>query len=640
MDAKTVMAFILALFSLGFSIGLNAQVADSVTISDLHLHKSEGFDSIILSSLDSLEIIAEPDSLFPLVHRVFYPLSSGQQWGRSQRNDILSERFVAPLDLNYSTLFPERNVDFAEFSNVGYNGRALILPSLSSDRGLISAVDRMVYPVEDMPFYDVPSPFTQLAFRLNYNEGQYSRFAHARSFDANRGIFFSYERSNSQGAYARQQSLQNNALLNGYGVLGKGKWLAWARWMGWKQEENGGISDREAFINNTITDRLIFPVQLAGAESYRRIRNYGGQYSREIKGGWTLKAGATHDRHRYDYSDNSPEENYYHAIFRDSTATLDSMIWAATNLSFALSTLDSSRLQGQLRVSLHRDNFESADVEAFANWAQIEGRIQTDLGSLGMEGNAWLNLGDYFGSTYGANLGLTDSIWGRKVYIKLEHRYDRPGLFWSQLYFNHAQWVRIPQIIVGSSVHGSINLNANHRMELGWDRRLNYIYLSENRMPSQQDLALLYAKWDGTWAFWSKWHLDAHLRVQSYSYSGSVDPLRIPNLHGMAALYLEDDWFAGALNLQMGVRGRMFSRGTAMEYAPELGYSIASQENIQVGGYPLVDVFLHGRIRTFYAYLLFQHASKGLSGYDYFATAYQPLPERSFRIGLSWKFFN
>lgn len=598
-------------------------------------------DSIKLDSLQSITA-----DLQPLVHRVFYPLINDKATSRLLEENLLDTSFVHPLQLNYSTLFPRRNSDFMEFSNVGYNGRRLIFRDGYSNRavretGMMHFVDRMHSPVEQIPFFDVPSPFTQLAFRMNYTEGQYSRFTHARSFNAHSGLMFSYERSNSQGVYSRQSSLQNRLMLNGYGRLGAWDWIGWARWAGWNQEENGGIANREAFLQNTITDRLVFPVSLANAESTRRIRNYGGKITREIGEVGTLEVMAFHDRHRYDYVDTNPDTLYYSAIFRDSTATQDSLAWAQSGISFGwLGGAQKVGLSWRLGVDLKRDDFQTADVNRFANWVTFRGHLNYQQESAMWRAEGWLHGGDYFGQTGGARLIYRDSLAIGPLQAVLMHRSFRPELFWSELHFNHANWSLLPQISHATSLQMAWSPSPYHHITLGADRVGHYIYLTENRTPEQQQVGLLYASWQGGWQFWGQWHVDAEARLQTYGYSGSTDPIRVPNFHGLGALYLEDRWFQGALELQMGLRGRWFSRGIAMDYAPELGAEIASSGGIQVGGYPQVDVFLHGRIRTFYAYILLQHAQKGFSGYDYFVTPTQPFPERSLRIGLAWKFYN
>jgi len=598
---------------------------------------------------DSLEVDSAqlvPIDPEPLEHRVFYPLISDMEMSNLPEGSLLDTSFVQPLHLNYSTLFPRRNADFMEFSNVGYNGRRLIFRDGYSngplrETGMMYWVDRMHSPVAQIPFFDVPSPFTQLAFRMNYTEGQYSRFTHARSFDAHSGVLFSYERSNSQGVYSRQNSLQNRLLLNGYGQMGSWNWRGWARWAGWKQEENGGIANRDAFLQNTITDRLVFPVALSNAESTRRIRNYGASLNRNIAQLGIVEMKVFHDQHRYDYVDTNPDTLYYPSIYRDSTATQDSLEWSQTGASFGwLSGSQDHGLSWGLNIDFKRDEFQTADVKRFANWATLRGNLCYAQGASLWLAEGWLNGGDYFGQTGGARLIYRDSLAIGPVQAVLMHRSFRPELFWSELHFNHANWSLLPAISQSTSFQMGWSPTTAHHITLGADRVGQYIYLSEMRTPEQQNVNLMYASWQGGWKFWSQWHVDAEARFQAYNYSGATDPIRIPNFNGLGAIYIEDRWFQGALELQMGVRGRWFSRGIAMDYAPELGAEIASSGGIRVGGYPQVDVFLNGRIRTFVAYILLQHAQKGFSGYDYFVTPTQPFPERSLRIGLAWKFYN
>jgi hypothetical protein len=115
--------------------------------------------------------------------------------------------------------------------------------------------------------------------------------------------------------------------------------------------------------------------------------------------------------------------------------------------------------------------------------------------------------------------------------------------------------------------------------------------------------------------------------------------IRIPNFISENSLYYENDLFKKALRLQVGASLYYTSAYYADAYMPVTD-QFYLQDKKKYGNYPFVDVFINARIKTVRIFFKMDHINSGFSGKKYVLTPGYPYPERAFKFGVSWRFFD
>lgn len=166
----------------------------------------------------------------------------------------------------------------------------------------------------------------------------------------------------------------------------------------------------------------------------------------------------------------------------------------------------------------------------------------------------------------------------------------------------------------------------------------NYLYFDNVATPQQYAGTINNA---GLSANFSKIFFK-HLGIGlNYLYQNTSNPniVRIPQHTLSAKLFVNGNLFKNSLQLQFGVQAQQYSAFYAYNYMPatEVFYL---QNQIQVTEYPYVDVYLNARVRPVSVFLKMENALQNFVGNNYFLVPGYYQPDRAFRFGLRWVFFD
>lgn len=182
-------------------------------------------------------------------------------------------------------------------------------------------------------------------------------------------------------------------------------------------------------------------------------------------------------------------------------------------------------------------------------------------------------------------------------------------------------------------------------LDFKYENTTNFLYFSD---VSEQDFVQLISPLQSASAInyislkaskeikWRKFALDNTLLWQRVEQSESV--LNVPDLVARNTLYYSNHFFKKALFLQAGVTLNYFSSYYADDYNPLLGAFFVQNER-KIGDFPLIDVFVNAKIRTARLYFKAEHINAGMTGLNYFSSPGQPYRDFVFRFGLEWNFF-
>lgn len=134
-----------------------------------------------------------------------------------------------------------------------------------------------------------------------------------------------------------------------------------------------------------------------------------------------------------------------------------------------------------------------------------------------------------------------------------------------------------------------------------------------------------------------KFALDNTIMYQALDNNEGV--MHLPELVTRNTLYYSDYFFKKALYIQTGITLNYFTEYQADKYNPLLGDFVV-QSDVKVGGYPMLDFFVNAKIRTARLYVKYEHFNANLfSDRNYLVTPNQPYRDRIIRFGIIWDFF-
>ena len=133
-----------------------------------------------------------------------------------------------------------------------------------------------------------------------------------------------------------------------------------------------------------------------------------------------------------------------------------------------------------------------------------------------------------------------------------------------------------------------------------------------------------------------KYALDATVTLQDVS--GAEEVLNVPDVVTRGSLYFSDRLFKKALLLQTGVTFNYFTKYHLNGYDPVLAEFFV-QNTQELGAFPLIDVFVNMKVRQTRIFVKAEHINSGFTGNDFFSAPGYPYRDFNVRFGLVWNFF-
>ena len=129
-------------------------------------------------------------------------------------------------------------------------------------------------------------------------------------------------------------------------------------------------------------------------------------------------------------------------------------------------------------------------------------------------------------------------------------------------------------------------------------------------------------------------------QYQQVSHDGDIDfkPLNVPEWNLRSSFLFSSQLFNKALYLQTGVTAHYFTDFYADRYSPHLG-EFVSQNHTKIGKYPRLDFFINAKIQQTRLFLKYEHFNSDMTGYNFYSAPFTPYRDSSIRFGLVWNFF-
>lgn len=175
------------------------------------------------------------------------------------------------------------------------------------------------------------------------------------------------------------------------------------------------------------------------------------------------------------------------------------------------------------------------------------------------------------------------------------------------------------------------------RLNVGVENIQNYVYFGNDCLPKQESsiLQVFSATLQQDFHF-GPFNLDNQLVYQKSSKS-SVIPL--PDFSVYSNLYFLFR-IAKVLHVQLGADFRYYTKYYGEAYEPAT-LSFHTQNDVKIGGYPLMNAYINMKLKQTRFYVMYSHANQGLfGGKNSFTLPHYPLPPSMLQIGISIDFAN
>lgn len=314
-----------------------------------------------------------------------------------------------------------------------------------------------------------------------------------------------------------------------------------------------------------------------------------------------------------------------------------------------------NQLLGKLQfiVEDFRDNSYYNKILIFNNQVvpnQLSHKIQT------IGGNYEFNKNKYFAniaiskavstqtvSTIDANLKYIpnkDNIFTFQ-YQNISKQPDNVYSFYQSSYKNYNWNNNFNNEKINTIKVSAITKYANATLQL---TNLNdYLYFSNDSInrqivtPKQYSSNINYLSLQASKEFkFSKFALDNTLLFQEVKQADKI--LNVPNITARNSIYYSNFFFKRALFLQTGITLNYFTKYYANDYNPLIAEFFV-QKTKKIGNFPMLDVFVNGRIRQTRIFFVAEHINSLFSKNNYLTATNYPYRDFIIRFGLVWNFF-
>lgn len=412
--------------------------------------------------------------------------------------------------------------------------------------------------------------------------------------------------------------------------------------------ENGGVKDTASYNEALEISVFDIPVNLNSAQ------NVASMLKVYLSNSLVLNYVDTSDtsvvdfiipkyKHSLGYQISGNKDQYVYSMDR---ADIDSSYFDTTVVNLEETRDSTGFMMGNYQISyqlldtLNREVFKIGYSSDVYNWEALNvSRVMLNY-SIFSKGlfsfKAHYNLSGIWKDGYNTSVSHDYSL-GRDWLsgINYEMDYNLPAYFFLNYKGNHFSWLNSFKKVRNQSIKLKL-LNKKMGLGVDFDAHLlnDWVYLDSMSVPTQSGDQIQYFDVSLYNVIQNK-HIRVYTKV-NYQRTNS-DILRFPELtfRNVFNYYFR----IGKLNFTAGYLFSYFTKHYGLNYNPNLRRTYL-QNNFEVGGIPIVDVFASVRIGEVDIFvkgenLLFESVSR-----DYYLYPVNPIIPRMIRVGVNWDFKN
>jgi len=561
------------------------------------------------------------------------------------------------------------NFELQQFSNVGqpYNDLSYDFDNVNLKPLFLAQSHHFGYrEIEDMDYYNLPTPLTELYFKTAFKQGQQLDAFFSINTSKQFNFSIAYKGVRSLGAY--QHSLTSTGdfrfTTNYHTKNNRYNIFAHVMALDLINQQNGGLTDESVLLfesnNSEFKDRGRLEVNFQDAENeLKGFRVYGKQEFELI-----TKKDSTDQNKLFIGNVMSFEDKSY--VFKQDVPFDDYGESYKTSDLYKKGKLEDFNIQGYTRF----ENNHIGSLSAFIGYTDYnygynsviifdDGRIANRLkGNLVQAGASYkktykgfelfgkgaINIsGDYDGNYLktGASYLIKNA---HKISAEIKTHTTAPNFVFllNQSDYINYNWqnnfdnIKTQQLKVDFESDKIANLSLNYT---GIDKYTYFVIKENDSTPTPQQY--------GERVDYVKVKLQKELKFKKFGLDNTLlyqnalngeDVLKLPQFITRNTLFFEDHLFKKALFMQTGVTFKYYSNYMMNGYDAVLAEFYVQNET-ELGGYPQFDIFFNARVQQIRFYFKYENFNALFSRTNtYFSAPGYPYRDAVIRFGIVWNF--
>lgn len=530
-----------------------------------------------------------------------------------------------------------------------------------------------VRSLDEVRLYQQPRPFSALFYVQGVQGEQWFSALHSRQLGRRWRIAADYSIYNVNGFFNNQRVNIDNFDVNLQYSARDQRYF----WQGGylvndvDHQQNGGIDtaviapddvflqSRKNFVPINLDNALTNWNQKTGwmTQGYNWRRKYSYTKDDSTYTGQYTVLSLLHTvklvREQYQFVDPQPDAAYYGSLYlrTDSTKDVSQLTGLENKVGFQLSgisgyqgdTVNYLPIVGSAFLAYDRYAWNQQGRYQYHQNLHIEAQLTDNPNvqkhwRLSVAGQYFItgyNGGDYF--LHGAGqllLGQQVNLLAgislvRETNSLLHESYLSNGAFW----INNWRKQNTQQVYLGLQLK-----KTGTAVSLYTTVYDNFFYFDEQAQPNQWDPA------QGVVRLTLRQPIDVghfHLRNEvNWQQVPANAVIRLPKWVMRHSLFYQGKWFDKAVTVQLGLDMRYHSAFQPYAFNAALGQFFLSNEN-RLATYPVLDAFINMNVQGARIFAKMEHWNHGLLfPPGYYTTYGYPAAERSFKFGVSWRFYD
>lgn len=542
--------------------------------------------------------------------------------------------------------------------------------------------------VEDIYYYRVPTPFTELLYKTAFEQGQLADSFFTVNTSPQFNFSIAYKGLRSLGKYQHILTSTGNFRFTANYQSKNKRYKAQGHIVtqDLMNQENGGLQDSsvEPFENGEqeFLDRSILDVNFEDAESILLGKRFYLNHSYNIFNntkGTEIQADSLNDsikvkkpmgkflaknkldlRHIISFEDKyfqfdqtTAATSFFGDAFESSglkdRATLE-------NFYNKLQLEYYNHILGNFQFNVSNNNYNYGyDKLVVLDGNTITNRLKGNVFSAGgkyqkqykgfqLQGELGINVsgafeGNFFNAL--ASFKLNDDISALASINHSSHAPNYNTLLYQSDYINY-NWQNNFSNIETQQLAFQLKLKKLGKLTLDFSTIDDYVYFKEDDASQQvkpfqnnNTINYLRLKYENE-IKWGKFALANTVMYQNVQDDNNV--LNVPEFNTRNTFYFSSHLFQKALYMQTGVTLNYFTKYYMNAYSPLLA-EFYTQTDREYGDFPRLDFFLNAKIRQTRIYFKAEHFNSAFTGYNYYSAPNYPYRDFIIRFGLVWNFF-
>lgn len=502
----------------------------------------------------------------------------------------------------------------------------------------------------DINYYQTKSPYTELNLVTAAQKEQVFSFIHSQNITPRLNAGIEYKRIGSEGYFPRQKA--NHLTFLGFvGYQSKNERyqiISNAIFNNLRAEANGGLIN-DSVLNASGSNLQFADVRLTEARNeskntainFRQLLNI----TKSENAGFLTRVSHSinYRKNKYSFKDNSANRSFFFNQFKDSLFTNDSTLHTIFSTLGELLIAKPLKNNAQLglagSISFQNHQFEQLSIDTTFTILGFSGRGFYKANNTNIEAEIRLNDRAEF------NFRTTASTNFNKLgfAFTFQQSIAQPEFIFQRYDGNHQRWVNNFEDISTTAIDASIVIAPlQFSVKANYQLIKNYTYFTgvsqfnfvrPLQLNSELDILTITAS--------KGFPFGKFLLTTSATYAKTdfTEILNTPKFYTENSFSYTNSLFK-VLKFQVGVEGRYFSKTKAFSYSPEIGRFYVDESNREIGNYPILDLFLSASLKRVRFLLRFDHANQGFPKDGYQTVQRYPMPDRTFKFGVNWRFYD